>query len=153
MNTDAFDTKSASKSGRNLPFGGPGGGPGEVPGGPGGGPGWVPGGSRRDLEGSWGTFGGLGNAPGDLEAAPKRLQNLAHILTSSWTLLGPVLGPYLAFKTAPRWPPKGSRNELRRGGAKSLKSTTVTHFEHFRALNLDPKMAPRRVEKGFEKSL
>ena len=70
-------------------------GPGGVPGGPGGAPGRVPGGSRGDLEGSWGTFGGLGNAPGDLEG--------------SWADLGAVLGPKMGQKISPKRLPRGSK--------------------------------------------
>ena len=138
LSTKEFDPKSASKSARNLPFWGPCGGPGEIPGG-----------SRGGLEGSWGTSGGLGNSRGDLEGSwadlgpilepswgprwgrksiqngsqeiPTFSYNFDFVLDPSWNRFGAQLGP----KTAPRRPPKSSRNELRRGSAKSLKSTTV----------------------------
>ena len=55
----------------------------------------VPGGSRGDLEGSCGTFGGLGNAPGHLEG--------------SWADLGAVLGPKMGPKIGPKRFPRGSK--------------------------------------------
>ena len=54
------------------------------------------------------------------KTAPKKLQNLAQILTSSWTPLRAVAAPNLGPKTAPRRAQKSSRNELRREARKSL---------------------------------